>query len=210
DKLHLHGALVRLMGPDPGEGSNQLLGMEDPSQWICHDHDNMKELNCFFSRVHWPKEKRVLDYCDRHGILMQSEIPAWGWSTFEGMTTEPDADILENGLQQLREMINRDRNHPSVVIWGLCNEIAGQNPPAYEFAKRMLEEAKRLDPGRLCSYASNSLGTTPRKDVAGLMDIIETNEYYGTWAPGTAADAARHFDELHAAFPGKPIVVSEY
>ena len=74
----------------------------------------------------------------------------------------------------------------------------------------MLEEAKWLDPGRLCSYASNSLGNTPKRDVAGLMDFIEANEYYGTWAPGTAADAARYLDEIHAAFPGKPIVVSEY
>ena len=42
------------------------------------------------------------------------------------------------------------------------------------------------------------------------MDFVEANEYYGTWAPGTAADAARYLDEIHAAFPGKPVVVSEY
>jgi beta-glucuronidase len=42
------------------------------------------------------------------------------------------------------------------------------------------------------------------------MDFIETNEYYGTWYPGTAEDVAHHLDEIHAAFPGKPIVVSEY
>src|SRR5260370_31620573 len=42
------------------------------------------------------------------------------------------------------------------------------------------------------------------------MDFIETNEYYGSWYPGTAEDEARHLDEVHAAFPGKPIVVSEY
>jgi beta-glucuronidase len=74
----------------------------------------------------------------------------------------------------------------------------------------MFEEAKRLDPGRLCSYASNSLSSSPQRDVAGLMDFIEANEYYGTWAPGTAADAGRYLDEIHAAFPGKPVVVSEY
>ena len=184
--------------------------MAEPAEWITHDHADMKHLNCVFTRVHWPQDKRVLDYCDRHGILMQSEAPSWGWATFDGMTNQPDADIMENGLEQLREMIARDWNHPSVVVWGLCNEIAGQNPPAYQFAKRMLEEAKRLDPARLCSYASNSLGSTPQRDVAGLMDFIETNEYYGSWAPGTSDDVARHLDEIHAAFPGKPIVISEY
>ena len=209
-KFHLNGEAVRLMGVERMAGSNPEFGMAEPTNWITHDHADMKYLNCVFTRVHWPQDKRVLDYCDRHGILMQTEIPAWGPDTFNGMTAEPDADILENGLGQLREMIARDFNHPSVVAWGLCNEIGGQNPPAYQFAKRMLEEAKRLDPGRLCSYASNSLDSTPERDVAGLMDFIEANEYFGTWMPGSAADTAHYLDKIHAAFPGKPIVVSEY
>ena len=208
--FYLNGERVRLMGVERMAGSNPQFGMAEPAEWVDHDHEDMKHLNCVFTRVHWPQDKRVLDYCDRHGILMQAEIPVWGFETFAGMTAQPSDDILQNGLEQLREMIARDRNHPSIVSWGLCNEINGQNPPAYYFAKRMLEEAKNLDPGRLCSYASNSLVETPQRDVAALMDFIETNEYYGTWAPGTAEDAGRHLDRLHIAFPDKPIVVSEY
>lgn len=208
--FYLNGERVRLMGVERMAGSNPVFGMAEPSQWIAHDHDDLKDLNCVFTRVHWPQDKRVLDYCDRHGILMQSEIPAWGYDTFAGMGAEPDADILQNALEQLKEMIARDRNHPSIVVWGLCNEIGGHNPPAYQFAKHMLEEAKRLDPNRLCSYASNSLDETPERDVAGLMDFIETNEYFGSWAPGTPVEVARHLDKLHAAFPGKPVVISEY
>jgi len=209
-QFHLNGEAVRLMGVERMAGSHPRWGMAETSEWIDHDHRDLKDLNCIFTRVHWPQDKRVLDYCDRHGILVQLEIPAWGPDTFKGMTSEPDSDIVENGLEQLREMIARDRNHPAVVAWGLCNEIDGQNPPAYQFAKRMLAEAKRLDPSRLCSYASNSLETTPERDVAGLMDFIETNEYFGTWAEGTAADAGKHLDALHAAFPDRPIVISEY
>jgi beta-galactosidase len=208
--FHLNGERVHLMGVERMAGSNPQFGMAEPTTWIDHDHCDLKYLNCVFTRVHWPQDKRVLEYCDRHGILMQSEIPAWGPGTFDHMSSQPDSHILENGLEQLREMISRDRNHPSIVVWGLCNEIGGQNPPAYEFAKHMLEEAKRLDPSRLCSYASHSLRTTPARDVAGLMDFIETNEYFGSWQPGTAENAAKHLDELHATFPGKPIVVSEY
>jgi len=208
--FYLNGERVRLMGVERMAGSNPEFGMAEPSQWITHDHDDLKHLNCVFTRVHWPQDKRVLDCCDRHGILMQSEIPAWGYDTFAGMGAEPDADILQNALEQLREMIARDRNHPSVVVWGLCNEIGGQNPPAYQFAKHMLEEAKRLDPNRLCSYASNSLGEAPKRDAAGLMDFIETNEYFGGWAPGSQEAVAKHLDDLHAAFPGKPVVISEY
>lgn len=209
-KFHLNGEHVRLMGVERMAGSNPEFGMAEPDEWIEHNYRDLKYLNCVFTRVHWPQDKRVLDYCDRHGILMQTEVPAWGYDTFQGMGAQPDPAIMENGMEQLQEMIARDRNHPSVVVWGLCNEIGGQNPPAYQFAKRLLEEAKRLDPGRLCSYASNSLDNTPERDVAGLMDFIETNEYFGTWAPGTAEDAARHLDQLHTAFPGKPILISEY
>jgi len=208
--FYLNGERVRLMGVERMAGSNPNFGMAEPSDWIVHDHDDVKHLNCVFTRVHWPQDKRVLDYCDRHGILMQSEIPTWGYDTFAGMGSEPDTELVQNALEQLREMIARDRNHPCVVVWGLSNEIGGQNPPAYQFAKRMLEEAKRLDPHRLCSYASNSLNETPERDAAGLMDFIETNEYFGTWAPGSAVEVAKHLDDLHAAFPGKPVVISEY
>ena len=68
--------------------------------------------------MHWPQDRRVLDWCDRHGILIQTEVPAWGSATFQGMTNEPSAAILNNGLEQLREMIARDRNHPVRVFLG--------------------------------------------------------------------------------------------
>jgi beta-galactosidase len=209
-KFHLNGELVRLMGVERMAASNPEFGMAEPAEWIEHDHRDLKDLNCVFTRVHWPQDQRVLDYCDRHGMLMQLEVPTWGPATFADMGAEPAADIMENGLEQLRELIEQNRNHPSVVAWGLCNEIGGQNPPAYNFAKRMLEEAKRLDPGRLCSYASNSLLKTPERDVAGLMDFIEANEYFGTWQPGDERDLDHHLDALHTAFPAKPIVISEY
>jgi beta-galactosidase/beta-glucuronidase len=209
-QFYLNGKHVRLMGVERMAGSNPEYGMAEPAQLITQDHGDLKHLNCVFTRVHWPQDKRVLDYCDRHGILLQSEVPAWGPATFKGMGNEPDADITENGVEQLREMIARDGNHPSIVVWGLCNEIDGHNPPAFEFARRMLEEAKRLDPHRLCSYASHSLRQSPQSDAARLMDVIETNEYFGSWQPGTPEALARHLDELHATFPGKAIVISEY
>lgn len=206
----LNGERVRLMGVERMAGSNPNYGMAEPPSWIDHDHDDLKNLNCVFTRVHWPQDKRVLDYCDRHGILIQTEVPTWGPDTFKGMQGEPDPEIMENGLEQLREMIARDRNHPSIFCWGLCNEINGQNPPAYKFAKRMYEEAKKLDPRRLRSYASNSLQKNPGNDISQVMDFIEWNEYYESWYGGTPEDLRRNLAEIHQAFPDKPIVISEY
>jgi beta-glucuronidase len=208
--FYLNGEKVRLMGVERMAGSNPEYGMAESRGWIEHDHDDLKHLNCVFTRVHWPQDRRVLDYCDRQGILIQTEVPTWGPDTFKSMGEQPDADIMQNGLEQLREMVGRDRNHPCIGSWGLCNEIGGQHAPAYNFAKNMLAESKRIDPNRLCSYASHSLFKTPEKDVSGLMDFISCNEYFGSWQTGGPADLAQMIDNVHAAFPDKPIVISEY
>jgi beta-glucuronidase len=206
----LNGERVRLMGVERMAGSNPEFGMAEPQSWIDHDHEDLKQLNCVYTRVHWPQDRRTLDYCDRNGILIQTEVPTWGPGTFRGMRDVPDEVIMNNGLEQLREMVARDRNHPCIFSWGVCNEIGGQNPPAYAFAKRMYEEAKRLDPSRLVSYASHSLFNTPGKDVSGLMDYVMCNEYVGSWQKGGVPEVIALVESIHRAFPNKPLVISEY
>jgi beta-glucuronidase len=206
----LNGERIWPMGVERMAGSHPDYGMAEPESWIAHDHADMKNLNCVFTRVHWQQDRRMLDWCDRNGIMVQLEVPTWGPNTFREKTPQPPAEIMNNGLEQLREMIARDRNHPCIVAWGLCNEIGGQNPPAFAFAKRMYEEAKRLDPRRPRTYASHSLFKNPGKDVSALMDFVSFNEYYGSWQKGTPEDLRRNLLEIFAAFPGKPLVISEY
>jgi beta-galactosidase len=208
--FYLNGEPVRLMGVERMAGSHPDYGMAEPSSWLVHDHDDLKELNCVFTRVHWQQDKRVLDYCDRKGILIQEEVPAWGPDTFQGMRDEVAPEIVENGLLQLREMISRDRHHPSIFAWGLCNEVNGQNPPAQKFIRRMAEEARKLDPRRLLTYASNSLQNRPERDVAGELDFISWNEYYESWLGGNVDSIRRNLEAIHRAFPSKPVVISEY
>lgn len=208
--FHLNGERVRLIGVERMAGSHPDYGMAEPSSWIEHDHNDLKELNCVFTRVHWPQDKRVLDYCDRHGILVQEEVPAWGPDTFKDMKDEPSPEIMQNGHEQLREMIDRDRNHPSIVAWGLSNEVNGQNPPAKKFICRMAAEARKLDPTRLLTYASNTLQQTPERDVAGELDFISWNEYYESWYGGSVDSVRSNIKAIHRAFPTKPIVISEY
>ncbi|MGE5740494.1 MAG: glycoside hydrolase family 2 TIM barrel-domain containing protein [Candidatus Aminicenantes bacterium RBG_16_66_30] len=206
----LNGEPVRLVGVERMAGSHPDFGMAEPASWIVHDHDDLKELNCVFTRVHWQQDRRVLDYCDRHGILIQVEVPTWGPGTFGRLEAGELEAITASGLAQLGETIGRERNHPCVFSWGLCNEVDGQNPIAQEFVRRMLGEAKRLDPSRLCSYASNSLQATPERDVAGEMDFIEWNEYYETWYRGGPEAMRQNLEAIHRAFPAKPVVISEY
>jgi beta-galactosidase len=209
-RFYLNGEPVLLMGVERMAGSHPELGMAESTVWIEANHRDMKELNCVFTRVHWAQDRRVLEYCDRNGILIQEEVPAWGPSTFDKVSDELQHQLEENGLQQLREMIMLDRNHPSIVSWGLCNEVDGKNPRSRAFAHAISVEARRLDPSRLQTYASHTLGENPGADMAGDFDFISTNEYYGSWHPGGPKDVSDHIDRIRRAFPDKPIVVSEY
>lgn len=208
--FYLNGERVSLIGVERMAGSNPDLGFAETAEWIESNHRDMKDLNCVFTRVHWPQDRRVLDFCDRHGILMQEEVPAWGPETFSMTSDEVQHALEQNGQEQLREMILRDRNHPCIVVWGLCNEVDGKNPRARQFARLIGAEARRLDPSRLQTYASHTLGSDPGADMAGEFDFISTNEYYGSWTSGGPGDVEAHLDRIRKAFPGKPIVVSEY
>jgi hypothetical protein len=73
--------------------------------------------------------------------------------------------------------------------------VLGYGPSPQIFAKRMLGEAKRLDPNRLCSYASHSFRETPERDVANGMDFTVTN------ARGDTRTLDKHFHTLHRTFP---------
>jgi beta-galactosidase len=209
-EFYLNGERVRLMGVERMAGSNPAYGMAEPRAWIDHDHADMRELNCVYTRTHWPQDRRLLDYCDRHGILIQTEVPGWGPRTFQNLEGDAEQALLANGLLQLREMIADARNHPCIFSWGVCNEVNGQNPPAQAFIRAMYKEAKRLDPSRPATYASHSLFNNPGRDVAGELDYIMFNEYFGSWQKGGTAELEKTVDAIHAAFPGKPIVISEY
>ncbi len=208
--FYLNGEKVSLIGVERMAGSHPELGFAETAEWIDSNHRDMKNLNCVFTRVHWPQDRRVLDFCDRHGILMQEEVPAWGPETFSKTSDDVQHALEQNGLEQLREMIRRDRNHPCIVAWGLCNEVDGKNPRSKQFARAIGAEARRLDPSRLQTYASHTLGSDPGADMAGEFDFISTNEYYGSWTPGGPTDVEAHLDRIRKAFPDKPIVVSEY
>jgi beta-glucuronidase len=88
--------------------------------------------------------------------------------------------------------------------------VDGKNPRTRQFAQAVSAEARRLDPSRLQTYASNTLHVDPGADMAGEFDFISTNEYYGSWAPGGPDDVEPHLDRIRKAFPNKAIVVSEY
>ena len=204
-RLYLNGEPVRLVGLTRHADSPEY-GLAEPVTVMAADFADLKRLNAVLSRpIHYPQAESVLDYADRHGLLLIPEIPAWQLSASQ--LTHPRIRALAQ--QQLREMIRSHANHPAVWAWSVGNEFASDTTAGYDFVREMVALAKTLDPTRPVGFASNRLGHEPWADATALADIVMFNAYFGTWS-GPKAGLGPALDAIHAAWPDKPIIISEY
>ena len=155
--------------------------------------------------VHYPQSPLVLDYADRHGILLVPEVPAWQ------LTRDQMASAHMQALErrQLRELVESEANHPSVIAWSVGNELDSQTTEGWSFVRKMVRYVRSLDPTRPVGFASNHLYATPQLDATRFCDFVLMNEYFGSWG-GPEEGLGPALDRVHAAFPGKPVVVSEF
>jgi len=199
----LNGEPMRLMGVEWMPGSDPRYGMAQSPEDMRQVLRDMKKLNCVITRFHWQQDKAVFDFCDEHGMLVQEEVPTWGGQT----QLEEVGDIQ---AMQMNEMIRAHYNHPSIYAWGLCNEISGHGPAGHTFVKNGIDIARRLDPTRLLTYASNHLQKNPERDASQFVDFIEWNDYYESWFGGDLDDLNQNLRAIQDAYPNKSLVISEY
>jgi beta-galactosidase/beta-glucuronidase len=203
--FYLNGEAVRLVGVTrhadyPGQGSAETISA------MAADYDDLKTLNEVLSRpVHYPQHKFILDYADRHGILLIPEIPAWQL-TQEQMNSEQMRALEKH---QLREMITEDFNHASVWAWSVGNEIESNTGSGVQFIKEMVTYVKTLDPTRPVGFASNQLGSRPWFDATAESDFVLMNQYFGTWV-GPKQGLGPALDLIHKTWPEKTVIISEY
>jgi beta-glucuronidase len=147
---------------------------------------------------------------DERGILFWSEIPIWGC----GFSDEALADplVVERGLKMHEEMVKYYYNHPSIVIWGMHNEINTYSEVARDMSKIYYDFLKKNGGNRLVTFAT----CYPEKDIClDLCDVICLNLYYG-WYYGYEEDAWERFLERFSAkteelgVAHKPIIMSEF
>jgi len=115
--------------------------------------------------------------------------------------------------QAIRELIDRDRNHPSVVMWSIANEPASEEPGADDYFRPLFELARSLDPTRPVGFANYGGAGHGSCRVSQFADVLLLNRYYGWYVhTGDLAAAERAWDaELRAwATDGKPIIIAEY
>ena len=196
----LNGKPIFLRGisvHEDDEVHGKVLTYEDLKQRFAH----AKELNCNFMRfAHYPHDERAAKLADEQGILLWEEIPVYWAIDFDNPATLKDAS------NQLRELIKRDRNRASVIIWSVGNE----NPDTDErlaFMKSLVDTAKQMDPTRLTSAACLVNHTKNRIEdrLIQYINVVGINEYYG-WYDENFEDL---IDFLDNSDPGKPVVISE-
>ena len=203
--FYLNGEPVRLVGVDthmdyPGQGSAETVTA------MTADYNDLKTLNEVFTRpVHYPQAAYILEYADRHGILLIPEVPAWQL-TAKQLSSNQMHDLEK---QQLSEMIAADFNHPSVWAWSVGNEFASNSSAGYDFVKEMIAHVKSLDLTRPVGFASDKLGSQPQADATAFSDFVEMNEYFGSWH-GTKQDLEPALDRIHQIWPDKTVIISEF
>jgi beta-glucuronidase len=205
--LLVNGERVRLTGMARHEDS-PWEGLAETAGTMRHDYDDMKALQMTLTRpVHYPQNPFILDYADRHGILLIPEIPVWQFS--EAQLADPR--VLALAQQQMGEMIAQAGNHPSIFAWSVLNESATATPGGIAYVRAMRDFIRKLDPERYVSYADDNLPKLERADqsAANDVDFLMMNQYFGAWH-GPAAELVPSLDKVDRMFPDKMVIISEF
>ena len=161
-----------------------------------------KELGCNFMRLaHYPHHENMARIADREGILLWEEIPVYWAIRFAREATYQDAE------NQLRELILRDWNRASVIIWSVGNENADSDE-RLRFMSRLADAAHTLDETRLVSAACLvSFQELAIKDrLQESIDVIGLNEYMGWYVPDFSL-LPKLFENSN---PKKPVIITEF
>ncbi len=205
-QLRLNGEPVRLAGLSrhadvPGYGLAESIPM------MTRDFDDLKSLNMVFGRpVHYPQDRCVYDYCDRKGILLCPELPAWQLTA--GQMADEHMRLLAR--QQLAEMIGGAANHACIWAWSVGNELESDTVAGRAYVKEMVALVRSLDPTRPAGFASyHLLVGRPWGDATTHADFVMMNEYFGTWH-GPKDSLGPALDTIHLTWPDKVLIISEF
>ena len=206
-RLFLNGQQVRLVGMTRHEES-PWEGLAETSGTIKHDYDDLKILHTTLTRpVHYPQHEEVLEYADKHGILLVPEIPIW---QFTGAQLA-NPRVVALAKQMLQEMIEQASNHPSIFAWSVCNESDMSTEGGRAYFKEIKAWVNKLDPSRFVTFADNdiSYGADPKKEAANDADFIMMNQYYGAWN-GPEEGLVKMLEHAGSSFPDKMFIISEF
>lgn len=215
--VHLHGVGYH----QDREGKGWAVTPADVEE----DFQIMREMGVNSIRLtHYQHGETIHNLADRYGFLLWDEIPLVSRWTI-GAAKEASKGLKENARQQLQELIRQNYNHPSVMTWGIANEVdfgrslpifitlqKGVSPDPMPLLHELAALARSEDPSRptalaTCCEGRFADGAVPTTAVAA--DLGAANLYFG-WYYGSPDDLGPHLDAIHAKRPEQPLSVTEY
>lgn len=154
--------------------------------------------------AHYPHADYFYSLCDSAGIIVWTEIPWLGPGGYLAQSYVASDAFEQNGKQQLTEMIRQRYNHPSIIFWGLYNEVKPDWDDPYAYLQTLDSLAHILDPDRLtvaATFQDNPTNT--------LTDAIGWNKYFG-WYGGHPSEVGPWADAMHEQQPDLPLAIAEY
>ena len=167
------------------------------------DMDLICEMGATTIRLaHYQHDQYFYDLCDERGLVIWAEIPYISSHMPNGR---------ENTISQMRELITQNYNHPSIVVWGLSNEITmsgSSDADLLENHNILNDMVHEMDKTRLSTIAVVSMCDIHDPYIQ-IPDVVSYNHYFG-WYGGDTSMNGPWFDNFHKEFPNIPIGVSEY
>lgn len=208
-KIYLNGREVELLGVNRHE-EHPEFGFAFPQSLMNRDIDIISNLGCNTIRgSHYPNSKAFVDLLDSYGIMFWSEIPIWGGGFSQDALG--DEIVINRGLAMHKEMIEFYYNHPSIIFWGMHNEIHTATEEAYNMSEKYYKFLKEKGGNRLVTFATDK----PMEDIClEFCDVISINKYYGWYAGDKHCwdTFLTEFEERRNSlgFSHKPVVMSEF
>ena len=203
-----------------------IRGKGHDQAYMVHDFQLMDWIGAnSFRTSHYPYAEEVMDFADRHGIVVIDETPAVGLnigllgvSGGEAPKTFSQDNINNNTQkaheQSIRELISRDKNHARVVMWSIANEPASQEDGAREYFEPLVKLTRELDPTRPVTFANVGLATYELDLISDLFDVDCLNRYFGWYSEtGDLEEAEIALEKELRGWEkkfNKPIIMSEY
>lgn len=167
------------------------------------DFELIRELGANTIRLaHYQHDQYFYELCDEAGMIVWAEIP---------YITEHMPEGRDNTISQLTELIAQNYNHPSIICWGLSNEITfsgGLSEDCLDNHRVLNDLAHKMDPTRPTTIAN--LGSVEYDSpLLEIPDIFSYNLYFG-WYVGEAKEINDWLDDFHRIRPDKFVGLSEY
>jgi beta-galactosidase len=191
--LFLNGKALKLQGVNLHQ-DHAGVGVAVPDRLFTWRLERLKEVGCNAIRLsHNPVSPFLLDECDRLGFVVIAENRNLG----DGYIDQTPKDAKAEKHRDLSALVMRDRNHPSILLWSLCNEQWIQaTPESAAMARAMRQRVLELDPTRPVSAALNG-GFDAPSGLGGALDLIGLNYHPDV------------YDSVHAVFPKAPLIATE-